>query len=270
MLAFLPLQSPPPLLWLGCRQTQARDCIAPAQGGVCGSSVTPLSSLQHFRPGLPVLCGARAAGADSGEPGMLLPSLQAPSAFQRVWGGSSAPAAIPGSLSTARSPVSPGVLWVPLGWWVSPGCVLCSAAGGGAGVFGAAQPLLFISASPLSCLASASPFLQEAGDNNQFCWRNLFSCINLLRILNKLTKWKHSRTMVRAGGRAGALHCTHTLPWGRRALEGWSMHAAKPDLCAGGGWHSAAGVPCIHPSRGPPPLPGCAHRCWWCSSQHPS
>ncbi|KFV49062.1 Striatin-interacting protein 1, partial [Gavia stellata] len=28
------------------------------------------------------------------------------------------------------------------------------------------------------------------------CW-NLFSCINLLRILNKLTKWKHSRTMVR-------------------------------------------------------------------------
>lgn len=38
--------------------------------------------------------------------------------------------------------------------------------------------------------------LQEAGDSNQFCWRNLFSCINLLRILNKLTKWKHSRTMV--------------------------------------------------------------------------
>nr|XP_048682481.1 striatin-interacting protein 1 isoform X3 [Caretta caretta] len=36
----------------------------------------------------------------------------------------------------------------------------------------------------------------EAGDNNQFCWRNLFSCINLLRILNKLTKWKHSRTMI--------------------------------------------------------------------------
>lgn len=47
-------------------------------------------------------------------------------------------------------------------------------------------------------------FLQEAGDNNQFCWRNLFSCINLLRILNKLTKWKHSRTMVRgARGRGG-------------------------------------------------------------------
>ncbi|XP_044285253.1 striatin-interacting protein 2 isoform X2 [Varanus komodoensis] len=36
----------------------------------------------------------------------------------------------------------------------------------------------------------------ETGDNNQFCYRNLFSCINLLRILNKLTKWKHSRTMM--------------------------------------------------------------------------
>ncbi|XP_073508615.1 striatin-interacting protein 2 isoform X2 [Phyllobates terribilis] len=36
----------------------------------------------------------------------------------------------------------------------------------------------------------------ESGDNNQFCWRNLFSCINLLRVLNKLTKWKHSRTMM--------------------------------------------------------------------------
>jgi len=29
-----------------------------------------------------------------------------------------------------------------------------------------------------------------------FSWRNVFSCINLLRILNKLTKWKHSRIMV--------------------------------------------------------------------------
>lgn len=36
----------------------------------------------------------------------------------------------------------------------------------------------------------------ENGDNQQFCLRNLFSCINLLRILNKLTKWKHSRTMM--------------------------------------------------------------------------
>lgn len=38
---------------------------------------------------------------------------------------------------------------------------------------------------------------QESGENQPYCWRNLFSCINLLRILNKLTKWKHSRTMVR-------------------------------------------------------------------------
>lgn len=37
---------------------------------------------------------------------------------------------------------------------------------------------------------------QEAGDSEVFCWRNVFACINLLRILNKLTKWKHSRTMV--------------------------------------------------------------------------
>ncbi|KAL2102357.1 hypothetical protein ACEWY4_001525 [Coilia grayii] len=36
----------------------------------------------------------------------------------------------------------------------------------------------------------------EAGDSGEFCWRNLFSCINLLRVLNKLTKWKHSRTMM--------------------------------------------------------------------------
>ncbi|XP_033744924.1 LOW QUALITY PROTEIN: striatin-interacting protein 1-like [Pecten maximus] len=36
----------------------------------------------------------------------------------------------------------------------------------------------------------------ENGDDQPFCWRNLFSCINLLRILNKLTKWKHSRTMM--------------------------------------------------------------------------
>ena len=42
-------------------------------------------------------------------------------------------------------------------------------------------------------------FVQEKGDNQPYCWRNVFSCINLLRILNKLTKWKHSRTMVCIG-----------------------------------------------------------------------
>ncbi|XP_039288746.1 striatin-interacting protein 1 [Nilaparvata lugens] len=34
------------------------------------------------------------------------------------------------------------------------------------------------------------------GDNQQHSWRNVFSCINLLRILNKLIKWKHSRIMM--------------------------------------------------------------------------
>ncbi|CAH1783106.1 unnamed protein product [Owenia fusiformis] len=51
-----------------------------------------------------------------------------------------------------------------------------------------------------NCVIGPQPELTaenlEAGDNQQFCWRNLFSCINLLRILNKLTKWKHSRTMM--------------------------------------------------------------------------
>ncbi|XP_006620825.1 striatin-interacting protein 1 isoform X2 [Apis dorsata] len=36
----------------------------------------------------------------------------------------------------------------------------------------------------------------ETGDNSPCSWRNVFSCINLLRILNKLTKWKHSRIMM--------------------------------------------------------------------------
>lgn len=34
------------------------------------------------------------------------------------------------------------------------------------------------------------------GDSGAYMWRNVFSCINLLRILNKLTKWKHSRIMM--------------------------------------------------------------------------
>ena len=37
----------------------------------------------------------------------------------------------------------------------------------------------------------------ENGDNAPYRWRNVFSCINLLRILNKLTKYKRSRVMVR-------------------------------------------------------------------------
>ncbi|CAG9771079.1 unnamed protein product [Ceutorhynchus assimilis] len=51
-----------------------------------------------------------------------------------------------------------------------------------------------------SCVIGDQPELTaeslEIGDAAQFSWRNMFSCINLLRILNKLTKWKHSRIMM--------------------------------------------------------------------------
>jgi len=51
-----------------------------------------------------------------------------------------------------------------------------------------------------SCIIGDQPELTaeslEIGDNQQYSWRNIFSCINLLRILNKLTKWKHSRIMM--------------------------------------------------------------------------
>lgn len=52
-----------------------------------------------------------------------------------------------------------------------------------------------------SCVIGDQPELTaenlEVGDNQQqYSWRNLFACINLLRILNKLTKWKHSRIMM--------------------------------------------------------------------------
>ncbi|KAI1299798.1 Striatin-interacting protein 1 [Halotydeus destructor] len=36
----------------------------------------------------------------------------------------------------------------------------------------------------------------EMPDLHPYTWRSMFSCINLLRILNKLTKWKHSRIMM--------------------------------------------------------------------------
>nr|CAD7441286.1 unnamed protein product [Timema bartmani] len=51
-----------------------------------------------------------------------------------------------------------------------------------------------------SCVIGDQPELTaeslEIGDSQQYSWRNIFSCINLLRILNKLTKWKHSRIMM--------------------------------------------------------------------------
>ncbi|XP_023209422.1 striatin-interacting protein 1-like [Centruroides sculpturatus] len=51
-----------------------------------------------------------------------------------------------------------------------------------------------------ACVVGEQPELTaevlEMGEQLPYCWRNLFSCINLLRVLNKLTKWKHSRIMM--------------------------------------------------------------------------
>ncbi|KXJ12237.1 striatin-interacting proteins 2 [Exaiptasia diaphana] len=52
---------------------------------------------------------------------------------------------------------------------------------------------------PVSVLGPPSELTAESlesADMESCCWRNLFSCINLVRILQKLTKWKHSRTMM--------------------------------------------------------------------------
>ena len=38
--------------------------------------------------------------------------------------------------------------------------------------------------------------VESAPTDSGYCWRNLFSCINLVRILQKLTKWKHFRTVM--------------------------------------------------------------------------
>ena len=51
-----------------------------------------------------------------------------------------------------------------------------------------------------NCLIGMQPEIDadelENGDSSVYRWRNLFSCINLLRILNKLTKYKRSRVMM--------------------------------------------------------------------------
>ena len=51
-----------------------------------------------------------------------------------------------------------------------------------------------------NCVIGTQPELDveelENGDSVVFRWRNVFSCINLLRILNKLTKYKRSRVMM--------------------------------------------------------------------------
>lgn len=51
-----------------------------------------------------------------------------------------------------------------------------------------------------ACILGETPELNAdslvIGGVSAYSWRNTFSCINLLRILNKLTKWKHSRIMM--------------------------------------------------------------------------
>ena len=43
---------------------------------------------------------------------------------------------------------------------------------------------------------AAAEILESSTTDTGYCWRNLFSCINLVRILQKLTKWKHFRTVM--------------------------------------------------------------------------
>lgn len=143
---------------------------------------------------------------------MLLPSLWAPSDLQCFPEGFVGAGRQQGSSTQTWHPqhfcalplALLRVLWLPLGWQASPGCLLCRASLGNGPGASTASPFHVCIPASISCFTSPSAFLQEAGDNNQFCWRNLFSCINLLRILNKLTKWKHSRTMVRAGDSSGS------------------------------------------------------------------
>ena len=51
-----------------------------------------------------------------------------------------------------------------------------------------------------ACVIGEQPELTavaiELSSFQPYCWRNMFSCINLVRVLNKLTKWKHSRIMM--------------------------------------------------------------------------
>lgn len=43
---------------------------------------------------------------------------------------------------------------------------------------------------------ASSDIVESSTTDSGYCWRNLFSCINLVRILQKLTKWKHFRTVM--------------------------------------------------------------------------
>ncbi|KAJ8938853.1 hypothetical protein NQ318_019913 [Aromia moschata] len=54
---------------------------------------------------------------------------------------------------------------------------------------------------PSCVLGDVQPDLNgtiEIGSETNHCWRNVFSSINLLRVLNKLCKWKNSRIMMLA------------------------------------------------------------------------
>lgn len=57
-------------------------------------------------------------------------------------------------------------------------------------------PILDFPACVIGDQPELTPESLEIGDSAPYSWRNMFSCINLLRILNKLTKWKHSRIMM--------------------------------------------------------------------------
>jgi len=51
----------------------------------------------------------------------------------------------------------------------------------------------------------------EAGDGSSYCWRNMFASINMLRLVQKLTKWRPPRTMM--------LHVFKSAPILKRALK---------------------------------------------------
>jgi Domain of unknown function (DUF3402) len=52
---------------------------------------------------------------------------------------------------------------------------------------------------PACCFVGNTEITKEHMDavgDQPYCWRSLHSCINLVRILNKLAKWKRSRVLV--------------------------------------------------------------------------
>lgn len=70
-----------------------------------------------------------------------------------------------------------------------PACVLGGEGGQGAEM--SAETIDAILAEDSTALAGS-----QWQASSYYCWRNMFSSINLLRILNKLTKWKNCRIMM--------------------------------------------------------------------------